>query len=167
MVSACVVPTWSLEEQVCWCGGGGALLVSLLVIYSEFKAHFTSMATTAFCSAMPSHQVCSYWDHHLFFNTQWPQTHLQVMWGLFDQEGKWWSAACRMTWPPQLPDLNPIKMVWDQLGRRVKEKQPTSVQHLWEVLQDGWKTIPCDDFMNLLKPRVCKAVIKAKGGYFE
>ena len=46
------------------CGGGGwgggtALLVTLLLIYSKFKAHWTSVATTAFCSDMPSHLVCS------------------------------------------------------------------------------------------------------------
>ena len=60
-------------------------------------------------------------------------------------------------------------MVWDELDRRVKAKQPTSAQHLWELLQDCWKTIPGDYLMKLIErmPRVCKAVIKAKGGYFE
>ena len=28
-----------------------------------------------------------------------------------------------MTWPPQSPNLNPNEMVWDELDRRVKEKQ--------------------------------------------
>jgi hypothetical protein len=37
---------------------------------------------------------------------------------------------------PQLPGLNPIEMVWDELDCRVKEKQPTSAQHMWELLQD-------------------------------
>jgi hypothetical protein len=36
----------------------------------------------------------------------------------------------QMTWPPQSPDLIPIEMVWDELDRRVKEKQ------------DCWKSIP-------------------------
>ena len=40
-----------------WCGG--ALLVTLSVIHLEFKAHFTSVATTAFCSDTPSHLVCT------------------------------------------------------------------------------------------------------------
>ena len=40
------------------------------------------------------------------------------------------------------PDLNPIEMVWDELDRSVKEKQPTSTQHMWELLQDCWKSIP-------------------------
>ena len=35
----------------------GALLVTLSVNYLEFKAHLTSMATTVFCSVMPSHLV--------------------------------------------------------------------------------------------------------------
>jgi transposase len=50
----------------------------------------------------------------------------------------------QMTRPPQSPDLNPIEMVWDELDRRVKEKQPTGAQHMWELLQDCWKSIPGD-----------------------
>jgi hypothetical protein len=42
---------------------------------------------------------------------------------------------------PQSPDLNTIEMVWDKLDRRVKEKQPTSGQHMWELLQGIWKSI--------------------------
>jgi hypothetical protein len=54
MISACVFLT------VKHGGGGvlvwGALLMTLYVIYFEFKAHLTSMATTVFCSeyAIPS-----------------------------------------------------------------------------------------------------------------
>ncbi|CAJ0940505.1 unnamed protein product, partial [Ranitomeya imitator] len=57
-------------------------------------------------------------------------------------------------------------MVWGELDRRVKAKGPTSAKHLWELLQDCWKTIPSDYLLKLIKrmPRVCKAVIKAKGG---
>ena len=40
----------------------------------------------------------------------------------------------QMTWPPQSPSLNPVEMVWDELDHRVKAKQPTSAQHLWELL---------------------------------
>ncbi|CAJ0931573.1 unnamed protein product [Ranitomeya imitator] len=69
-----------------------------------------------------------------------------------------------MTWPPQSPDLDPIEMVWGELDHRVKAKGPTSAKHLWELLQDCWKTIPGDYLLKLIKrmPRVCKAVIKAK-----
>ena len=47
----------------------------------------------------------------------------------------------QMTWPPQSPELNPIEMVGEELNRRVKEKQPTSAQHMWELFQDCWKSI--------------------------
>jgi hypothetical protein len=48
----------------------------------------------------------------------------------------------QMTWPPQSSDLSPIEMVYDELEHRMKEKQPTSAQHMWELIQDGWKSIP-------------------------
>ena len=71
----------------------------------------------------------------------------------------------QMTWPPQSPDINRIEMVWDELDNRVKEKQPTSAQHMWELLHDCWKSISGDHLMKLVEniQRVCKAVIKAKG----
>uniref|UniRef100_A0AAQ5Z4F7 Tc1-like transposase DDE domain-containing protein n=1 Tax=Amphiprion ocellaris TaxID=80972 RepID=A0AAQ5Z4F7_AMPOC len=34
----------------------------------------------------------------------------------------------QMTWPLQSPDLNPIQMVWDEMDRRVKSKQPRGAQ---------------------------------------
>ena len=73
----------------------------------------------------------------------------------------------QMTWPPQSADLNPIEMVWDELNRRVKEKQPTSAQHT--VCGNSFKTVGKAFLIKLVErmPRVCKAVIKAKGGYFE
>jgi hypothetical protein len=47
-----------------------------------------------------------------------------------------------MTWSPQSPDLNPSEMGWDELDCKVKEKQQTSAQHMWELLQECWKSIP-------------------------
>ena len=46
-----------------------------------------------------------------------------------------------MEWPAQSPDLNPIELVWDELDRRVKAKQPTSATHLWELLQQCWEEL--------------------------
>jgi transposase len=48
----------------------------------------------------------------------------------------------QMTRPLQSPDLNPIEMVWDELNRRGKEKQQTSAQHMWELLENCWKSAP-------------------------
>ncbi|CAJ0943918.1 unnamed protein product, partial [Ranitomeya imitator] len=65
----------------------------------------------------------------------------------------------QMTWPPQSPDLNPIEMVWGELDHRVKAKGPASAKHLWELLQDCWKTIPGDYLLKLIKrmPRECSS----------
>ena len=67
--------------------------------------------------------------------------------GYLTKEGD--GVLYQMTWPPQPPDLSPIVTVWDELDRRVKEKQPTSAQILLELIER--------------MPSVCKAVIKAKG----
>ena len=57
ILSACVVPTVKHGE-----GGvmvSGCFAGDTVVIYLEFKAHLTTMATTAFCSNTPSHLVCA------------------------------------------------------------------------------------------------------------
>jgi hypothetical protein len=47
-----------------------------------------------------------------------------------------WIILAKEKWSAASDDRNPIDMVWDGLDRRVKEKQPTSAQHMWELLQD-------------------------------
>uniref|UniRef100_A0AAY4B9Q2 Ubiquitin-ribosomal protein eS31 fusion protein n=1 Tax=Denticeps clupeoides TaxID=299321 RepID=A0AAY4B9Q2_9TELE len=55
-------------------------------------------------------------------------------------------------------------MVWGELDRRVKAKGPTSTKHLWELLQDCWKSISGDDILKFIErmPRVCKAVTRVE-----
>lgn len=74
-----------------------------------------------------------------------------------------------MQWPPQSPDLNPIELLWDELDRKAREMQPTSAKHLWECLQNAWEAIPqsCLSKLTARMVHVCRAVIKAKGGYFQ
>uniref|UniRef100_A0AAY5K0X9 Paired domain-containing protein n=1 Tax=Esox lucius TaxID=8010 RepID=A0AAY5K0X9_ESOLU len=74
-----------------------------------------------------------------------------------------------MEWPAQSPDLNPIKLLWEELDRMVGKKCPSSQSNLWEVLQESWGEIP-SDYLNKLTarmPTVCKAVIAANGGFFD
>jgi transposase len=69
----------------------------------------------------------------------------------------------QMTWPPQSHDLNPIEIVWDELDLRLKEKQPTS--------RSAYVGSPVGKAFQVKlverMPRVCNAIIKPKGGYFE
>ena len=73
-----------------------------------------------------------------------------------------------MEWPEQSPDLNPIELVWDELDRRVKAKQPTSTTHLWELLQECWEELSKQYLISIVERmlRVSSVVISAKGGYF-
>lgn len=57
------------------------------------------------------------------FIFQWPQWHLQAVWGRFIKEGEW-GVLPRTTRPSQPPDLNPTEMVcseMDRKGRRVNK----------------------------------------------
>lgn len=74
-----------------------------------------------------------------------------------------------MKWPPQSPDLNPIELLWDELDRNVRKECPTSKKHLWKILQESWRHIHIITLEKLIlrMPRLCRAVIKVKGGFFE
>ena len=47
-----------------------------------------------------------------------------------------------MSWSAQSADLNPIELVWDELDRKVRAKQPTSATHIWQLLQKSWAELP-------------------------
>jgi hypothetical protein len=79
--------------------------------------------------------------HHLFFSRTLTQ-HTSRLCKSYLTKKESDGVLHQMTWPPQSPDLNPIEMVWDELDCRGKEKQLTSAQHMWELLQDCWKIIP-------------------------
>lgn len=75
----------------------------------------------------------------------------------------------RLTWPPQSPDINPIELLWDELDRRVKDLRPTSLGGLWNSLEEAWNNIGAQTLRKLVErlPKICAAVIKAKGGHFD
>lgn len=76
-----------------------------------------------------------------------------------------------MSWPPQSPDLSPIELAWDELDRKVRESfpLPKNKRELFQSLTNAWEGLPSTFFEKLLKrmPRICKAVIKARGGFID
>lgn len=74
-----------------------------------------------------------------------------------------------MVWPPQSPDLNPIELLWDELDRIIRQSCPSSEKHLWTLLHDAWSHLQSETLTKLVSrmPRLCQAVIKANGGYFD
>ena len=124
MISACVVPTGKN-------GGGGVIVWGCFagdtVIYLEFKAlnqhgyHSILQRYTIPSDALSGAFICFQQDNDPK-HTSW------LCKGYLTKESD--GVLHQMTWPPQSDDLNPIDMVWEELDRRVKEKQPTSAQHM-------------------------------------
>ena len=72
----------------------------------------------------------------------------------------------QMTWPTQSPNLNIFEIVGDELDHRMKGKQPTSAQHMWEHISNSvGKAFQVKLVVRML--RVCKADIKGKGNFEE
>lgn len=74
-----------------------------------------------------------------------------------------------MDWPAQSPDLNPIELLWEELDRKLRDVAPTSQKHLWERLKTCWDNLPFETLDKLIErmPRVVKAVLKSRGGFFD
>ena len=74
-----------------------------------------------------------------------------------------------MDWPPQSPDMNPIKHLWHALKQRLRTypEPPKGIHELWERIQDEWLKIPVETCQNLISnmPGRIQALLKAKGGY--
>ena len=74
-----------------------------------------------------------------------------------------------MDWSAQSPDLNPIKLLWDEIDWYVKKFQVKSEEHLWELLQKAWIAVTMETLNKLIlrMPRIYEAVMKKRGGYFD
>jgi hypothetical protein len=68
-------------------------------------------------------------------------------------------------WPAQSPDLNPIENLWSILDSRLKRRQVTTCEALFDVLQTEWRALPVDLLERLVDsmPSRCQAVIDSKG----
>ena len=74
-----------------------------------------------------------------------------------------------MKWSAQSHDLSPIELVWDELDRRARASCPGPAKELFQILKNEWAKVPAAYFQKRLKriPRICAAVLKANGGYFD
>uniref|UniRef100_A0AAZ3NXJ9 Tc1-like transposase DDE domain-containing protein n=1 Tax=Oncorhynchus tshawytscha TaxID=74940 RepID=A0AAZ3NXJ9_ONCTS len=103
-------------------------------------------------------------DHHLFFNRTMTQHTSRLFKGYLTKKESD-GVLHQMTWPPQSPALNPTEKVWDELDCRVKRSR----KQVLSICGNSFKIVGKAFQVTLVErmPRVCKAVIKAKGGYFE
>lgn len=70
-----------------------------------------------------------------------------------------------LEWPSQSADLNPIEHLWEELDRRVRCRNYSNKDDLYEALCNEWSRIPIDRLQKLVDsmPARCEAVIKANG----
>ncbi|KAL7828173.1 hypothetical protein AOLI_G00313250 [Acnodon oligacanthus] len=73
----------------------------------------------------------------------------------------------RMEWPASSPDLNPIKHLWDHLGRAVRSRvtNTTTLADLQQMLDEEWDAIPQQCVTRLVTSmrRRCQAVVAVYG----
>ena len=73
-----------------------------------------------------------------------------------------------MEWPSQSPDCNPLELLWEECDRQVRKRKPTNLADLEVSVRAVWGSLTEEKLVKLVKrmPDICKAVIKAQGGYF-
>lgn len=72
-------------------------------------------------------------------------------------------------WPARSPDLNPIEHLWDEMGRRVRQRDPppASIAQLACALREEWAAVPQSVIRHLIlsMPRRVQQVLQARGGH--
>ena len=72
-------------------------------------------------------------------------------------------------WPVFSPDMNPIEHLWDNLDRRIRNRNPPPATHAQfrAAHKQEWASIPQNVIDNLLSsmPRRVQALIQAGGGH--
>ena len=119
--------------------------------------------TTALCSDTPSHLVWLSGTIICFSPGQWPKTPIGFVWAIWPRR----VMVCCLRWHglhnhPTSTPLRWFGMSWTAEWRK-------SSQHVLNICGNSFKTVGKAFQVKLVErmPRVCKAVIKAKDGYFE
>ena len=72
-------------------------------------------------------------------------------------------------WSSKSPDLNPIEHLWDELDRRVHQRQPQpqTLQALQQALQYNCQIIPQERIHRLMESmsRCLRTVLQVNGGH--
>ena len=131
IISACVVPPWSMAEVVWWCFAGDTVC-DLFRIQGTLNQHGYHSVLQWY--TIPS-GLCLVGLPIVFPTEQWPNTPPGCVRAI--------RVLHQITWPPQSPDLKQLS--W--FGKSWTAgwwKSNQQVLSMWELLQDCWKSIPGD-----------------------
>ena len=72
-----------------------------------------------------------------------------------------------LPWPALSPDLSPIELSSDFLGKKIRERQCNNVRQLRNALQREWNAMPLQFIQRLVGSmrRRYTAVLQANGGH--
>ena len=81
---------------------------------------------------------------------------------------KMWFNAKKINvleWPAQLPDLNPIEHLWEEVDRNINRSTATNLDRLWIEVKAAWDAISPERFQKLISSMGCRCqpVIDSKG----
>ena len=141
------------------CDVGGAMLVTMSVIYLEFKAHLTSTATTAFCCDMPIPSGSRLVGLSFVFqqdNDSTPPGCVRAIWPIRRV------MECCIRWPGLHNHLTSTQLRW--FGMSWTAEWRKSSQQVLSICGNSFKTVGKAFQVMMVErmPRVCKAV-KGKG----
>ena len=73
-----------------------------------------------------------------------------------------------LPWPAQSPNLNPIKNLWNEVDKKVRNlsNQPKNLEDLERKVKNAWRSIPLEYIQKLVESmtRRIQACIAAEGG---
>jgi len=71
------------------------------------------------------------------------------------------------SWPSRSPDLNWQENVWEMMEQRVRERNPTTIRGLRDILLEAWENIDIRQIRNCVAsmPDRLEAVLAARGGH--
>jgi transposase len=74
-----------------------------------------------------------------------------------------------MVWPPHSPDPDPIVLLWEELDSNVRSRCSSSQEEMSNAFNKSWNNITQETIDKIIArmPRLVKAVIKCKGGFYD
>lgn len=150
--------------------GGGSVMVWGGVSYDNRTGLVivdNNLNANRYCNEILRPQVLPFIQRHgqhVIFQQDNARAHTARQTTLFLQQNN----VNVLEWPARSPDMSPIEHLWDELGRRVRQRHNTDTrQQLVQALTQEWQQIPQQTIRNLIRSmrRRLQACIRNNGGH--